>query len=240
MLREHCKIGMKVIFGRRKGEKTIGEVIEIHETKAEIRALESRGDGNRGSEEHRTKIKPAGSIWSTSFGIMEPLNRTLLEALHSLPPRDEQLLSYLKRGSETLLDHSIRWLRGDEATALLQTIFVLYKNREWVASWSDLAVEVDQYNRRLALLFDALGRPVSEAVSRAWEGDRRIRREIDEEFSAWPDKIKAYSHWNKILKFLPDDYDHQERIYMWNDRKLSPAWIKAGLNETRQLVGSES
>jgi hypothetical protein len=240
MLREHCKVGMKVVFGRPNGEKTIGEVVEIHETKAEIRTLESRGDGNRGSEEHRTKIKPAGSIWSTSFGIMEPLNRTLLEALHSLPPKDEQLLSYLKRGSETLRGHSVRWLRDDEATALLQTIFVLYKNREWVASWSDLAVEVDQYNRRLALLFDALGRPVSEAVSRAWAGERTIRREINEEFSDGLDKFKAYSHWNKILKCLPDDYDHKERIYMWNDRKLSSAWIEAGLNKTGQLVGSES
>ncbi|NDD54549.1 hypothetical protein EBZ39_11860 [bacterium] len=106
MLREHCEIGMKVVFGRPNGEKTVGEIVEIHETTAKIKALESRGDGNRGSEEHRTKKQPAGSVWNSPFNNMEPLNKPMLEALRSLPQKDENLLDYLERGSETLLTPS--------------------------------------------------------------------------------------------------------------------------------------
>jgi len=159
MRKEDCRTGMKVVFGRPNGEKTVGEIVEISETKVQIKTLESRGDGNRGSDEHRTKIKPAGTVWSATFDIVEPLNKLLLEALHSLPPKDERLMDYLERGSETLVGKPIRWLRADDAGALLQTIFVLYRNRQYVASWSDLAFETTAYNRKLNFCLRPSGGP---------------------------------------------------------------------------------
>jgi len=250
MLREHCTIGMKVVFGRPNGEKTVGEVAEIHQTTADIRTLEARGDGNRGSEEHRTKKQPAGTVWKPGFDIMEPLDERLLEALRTLPPKDENLLDYLKKGSETLIGKSIRWLRRNEATSLLEAIFFFYRNRRDISKsyWKyrrmqdpSAAYEADallsdwkDYNRRLSLLFQALGRPVSEAVSQAWEDDRRIHSEIDKEFGEATDRIKARRHWQEILERFPNDCDHQERIHLWDERKESQAWIEEGLNEARQ------
>jgi len=260
MIREQCNVGMKVVFGRPNGEKTVGEIAEIHETKAKIKALESRGDGNRGSEEHRTKKQPAGSVWDSPFENMEPLNNNLLEALRSLPSKNEQLFFYLLRGSETLLTPSgssigksiLRraCMRGDEETSVLQTIVINYKNRKSIAAsyWkykhmrtteADLEAdcllsEWNDHNHRLGLLFEALGRPVSEAVSYAWESDRRIMNEIDKEFVDPADRAKARQHWRKMHEFFPNDYDYQEKINLWNERRLSPAWIEAGLNKTSQ------
>lgn len=264
MLKENCRIGMKVVFGRPNGEKTVGEVVEISETKAHIKTLESRGDGNRGSEEHRTKIKPAGTVWWMTLDIVEPLDKPLLEALVSLPPKEERLLEYLQRGSETLV--GLRQgphgpMCEDEKTAILQAIASNYRRRSSIvegiegyrqdlhdahhdAAWSARKREIarleieslnrflDDQNRRLGLLFEALGRPVSEAVSRAWHDHERIRQEIDKEFSDANDASKAHRHWRKIREYLPDDRDHMERILLWNERRLSPAWTAAGLSTT--------
>jgi hypothetical protein len=277
MLREECKTGMKVVFGRPNGEKTVGEIVEVHETKAQIKTLESRGDGNRGSEEHRTKKRPAGTVWSISFGIMEPLNRTLLEALHSLPPKEENLLDYLERGSKTLIGESTcRRARAcmfeDEELAILRTIILNHRSRRSIAERikgfqrdlsasadkpgscgkcdfcinlrekrediqfevKSLTTHLERHNHRLRLLFEILGRPVSEAVYRAWEDDRRINKEIDKEFADIWDRVKARRHWRKVCEIFLNDYDYQERINLWNERRLSPAWIEAGLNKNGQ------
>ena len=61
MLREHCEIGMKVVFGRPNGEKTVGEIVEIHETTAKIKALESRGDGGGTATEGPRSTAPKNS-----------------------------------------------------------------------------------------------------------------------------------------------------------------------------------
>lgn len=253
MLKENCRIGTKVVFGRPNGEKTVGEVVGISETKAHIKTLESRGDGNRGGKEHRTKIKPAGTLWQATLDIVEPLEKTMLEALHSLPPKDENLLDYLERGSETLCGcgdpprfFGLGWdcMGSDEQNAILQAISSNYRHRRLFSktvpsSWSQKGL--DELNRRLGLLFEALGRPVSESVCLAWEDDQRtrrarpreddqrIRREILEEFSDPTDRIKAIRHWTGILEELPDDRDHRERILRWNARRVSPAWVNSGL-----------
>ncbi len=58
-----CKVGMKVYFGRVRGEKTLGEVIKINPTKAKVKILEDRGNG-QGCE--------PGSIWGVPYSMMEP------------------------------------------------------------------------------------------------------------------------------------------------------------------------
>ncbi|NDD54548.1 hypothetical protein EBZ39_11855 [bacterium] len=40
-------------------------------------------------------------------------------------------------------------------------------------------------------------------------------------------------------EFFPNDYDYQEKINLWNERRLSPAWINAGLNKTQTTSPSK-
>lgn len=243
MLREHCRVGMKVVCGRPNGEKTVGEVVQIHEKRAEVRTLETRGDGNRGSEEHRTKKRPAGTVWGFTFDLVEPLAPPLLEALRSLPPKHERLLEYLESGSEPLCGVGspthffVSWgvMGRDEQHAILRAISSNYAHRRSFyqivpSAWRQRSI--DELNQRLGILFEAFGRPVSEAVLCAWEDDLRIEREIRKEFPDTTDYMKARRHWVKIRdEIFPHDHDHKERILLWNERRLSPAWIEAGLNE---------
>mgnify|MGYP001599170140 CR=1 FL=1 len=52
--------GMKVIFGRGKGEKTLGEVISFTEKNAKIRQTEARG------------VHTAGHIWNVARTLIQP------------------------------------------------------------------------------------------------------------------------------------------------------------------------
>lgn len=216
MLRENCRVGMKVVCGRPNGEKTVGEVVEVHEKKADVRTLESRGDGNRGSEEHRTKKQPAGTVWSFTFDLIEPLDGRLQESLYSLPPEHENLLNYLERGSEEL---SVTNSKCE--VDILNAIFAAYEERRKLASLmakyrarrtEEARMEADSLerlrenqNRRLKLLFLALGRPVSEGVSRAWhsreahKSQRRVVLAIVGEFKEAREKMHAWSVLGSML-----------------------------------------
>lgn len=63
MLRESCRPGMQVYFGRNNGEQTLGEVVKLNRMKAKVKTLESRGNG-RGSN--------VGTEWSVPYSMMEP------------------------------------------------------------------------------------------------------------------------------------------------------------------------
>jgi len=62
MLRENCKIGMEVIFGRGRGEKTRGIVRKINLKKAKVEILEDRGSRS-----------PKGAEWGVPYSMMEPV-----------------------------------------------------------------------------------------------------------------------------------------------------------------------
>lgn len=61
MLKENVKVGMKVLFGRRVGEKTLGEVVKVNPKKAKIRQLEDRGS---------IRDYPVGTMWTVPFTLM--------------------------------------------------------------------------------------------------------------------------------------------------------------------------
>lgn len=61
MLREQVKVGATVLFGRPKGEKTLGVVISIGPKKAKVKTLEGRGQNDS-----------AGMIWGVPFSLMQP------------------------------------------------------------------------------------------------------------------------------------------------------------------------
>ena len=59
MEKQDCRKGMKVIFGRGQGEKTLAEVIKINPKKAKVRTLETRAD------------HPKGSEWGVPYSMLE-------------------------------------------------------------------------------------------------------------------------------------------------------------------------
>ncbi len=65
MIREQARTGMKVVFGRSNGEKTLGKIIDINPKKALVETLENRGRG---------KGSPIGSKWRVPYEMMEPEN----------------------------------------------------------------------------------------------------------------------------------------------------------------------
>jgi len=75
MLKEQCQVGMQVVFGRGRGEKTLGIVVKLNDKKAKVKTLENRGSRSQ-----------AGSEWGVPYSLMEPAEGvkvapTLLEAL---------------------------------------------------------------------------------------------------------------------------------------------------------------
>ena len=56
-----CRPGQRVIFGRAKGEKTLGVVLKCNPTKAKVETLEARG-----------KTSPVGTIWMVPYDFLEP------------------------------------------------------------------------------------------------------------------------------------------------------------------------
>ena len=61
MLRAELSIGDKVIFGRGRGEKTLGEIVKLNPSKAKVKTLELRGVRRSGR---------VGEVWSVPYGII--------------------------------------------------------------------------------------------------------------------------------------------------------------------------
>lgn len=246
MLRENCRIGMKVVFGRLNGEKTVGEVTKIGRKKAQVKTLEARGGGFRLDHDKRPEHvdrKPAGTTFTPTFGLMEPLAQ--LEALRSLPPKDEGLLEYLSEGSRPF--HYERY--GASKNAILQSIFLVYETRgslaenmrglkdkgkidEWIG-------RVEYQNQSLGHLFLALGRPVSQAVARTWHQEFLVYR-IAEDGRTGVSKLEAIM----VAQFLVRECRVRKlrpTTTMFTDRALRDfrMWKAGGLeNHWKTLVKS--
>jgi len=58
MLREQCKVGMTVSFGRGRGAQTKGRVLKVNEKKAKVETLEQRNSN------------AAGTIWNVPYSML--------------------------------------------------------------------------------------------------------------------------------------------------------------------------
>jgi len=58
MLREQCKVGMTVSFGRGRGAHTKGRVLKVNEKKAKVETLEQRNSN------------AAGTIWNVPYSML--------------------------------------------------------------------------------------------------------------------------------------------------------------------------
>ena len=151
MIREQCHVGMKVVFGRPNGEKTVGEVVKVHPTKCKVKTLEERG-GGRGSK--------AGAVWNIPYSLMAPADSTAPQN----DPADLPLPKHLPYGDKFIMeaivstynDLSPEWLTADGERPMREV--------------TRLAIKL---NERLRHLFLALGRQVSEQVAFDWNDERR-------------------------------------------------------------------
>lgn len=62
MKKENFEVGMKVVFGRKSGEKTLGIIRKMNPKKCKVEILEDRG---------RKSVK--GQIWMVPYQLMSPV-----------------------------------------------------------------------------------------------------------------------------------------------------------------------
>lgn len=156
MLRDECRLKMKVYFGRTNGAKTLGEVIKMNPTKAKVQTLEGRGNG-RGSG--------AGALWNVPYSMMTPADAT--EAASIAKPA---------------LEYNVFQPREDKL--IIQAILEVYGNLspenlscDGEASMAHMNRVRSECNRKLKGLFAALGRTVTEEEAYEWD---RQRQEVAE------------------------------------------------------------
>lgn len=63
MLRSEGRVGMRVYFGRRHGEKTLGEIVKVNPKNFKVKTLESRG---------RHRSYRVGSVWTVPPSLCSP------------------------------------------------------------------------------------------------------------------------------------------------------------------------
>lgn len=153
MLREMCRIGMIVEFGRENGEKTRGEVVKLNRKMAKVKILEARG---RNSE--------AGAVWNVGYGLMAEVkcwnpDWGPIPMAQVSNPADDPLNPFLSHCDSCIVQAiadvynqlSPEWLTADGERPISQ-VHALRGNLQ----------------RKLDHLFKALGRPVSESVAYKW------------------------------------------------------------------------
>lgn len=82
------QVGQRVTFGRRNGEKTLGEVVRKGRSKLKVKQLESRG---------AMKSHPVGTIWTVPPSLCEPVNGTAAPAAPKAKRSEAAILADAER-----------------------------------------------------------------------------------------------------------------------------------------------
>jgi hypothetical protein len=136
---------MKVRFGRRRGEQTLGKIIKLNPKAAKVETLEERGYSNR----------PIGQVWTVPYSLMKPADGETPNA----PVQREPL----------------KYNPFNEDNGFLELILGIYNglSPENLTADGELPYSVvnqkrAKYNRQLRGLFMALGREVTEDEAYEW------------------------------------------------------------------------
>jgi len=148
MLREECRVGLPVIFGRPNGEKTKGIIRKINPTTAKVETTEDRSN--------RTV---AGQMWKVQYALIQPDPNASAAVSSGRDPADEPLVYH----------------QFDENNPLLEIILKCYGDLspENLTCDGELPMtairqkkaRLDRWLKHLQL---ALGRQVSETVIYNW------------------------------------------------------------------------
>jgi hypothetical protein len=153
MLKEQCRVGMTVIFGRDNGEKTTGKIIKMNPTKAKVQIDVSRGYG-RGVV--------VGSVWGVPYSMMQPV-----DAVDTPQAPKQASLDYspFDSGADQHIMQAINCVYGELSPENLTCDGELSRNQ--------VAQRYAELHRKLRSLFAALGREVSEEAAWKWEQSRQ-------------------------------------------------------------------
>lgn len=149
MLRDQCKVGMLVAFGRPGGQQTKGTVIKVNPRMAKVQILENRGTGQGGY---------SGSIWKVSYSMMHPVTGTPAN-----PANDPLVYSPFRHGDNCIIEAIIDCYHRLEPEHL---------SADGERSARQIRELHNSLTSRLSHLFNALGRPVSSKVAFAWLNDK--------------------------------------------------------------------
>lgn len=178
MDKSEARKGMKVIFGRGRGEQSLGEIKRVNEKKATVVLLESRGNG-RGSE--------AGSEWGVPYSMMRPATESEIKAGtgNGAPPAAQSQRS----NADTPINYNP--FQSADDVYILQAINQVYRQLEpeWLTADGErpraqIQQLYNEYQRKLRGLFAALGREVSETVAFNWsqqkeQADKERRAKVN-------------------------------------------------------------
>lgn len=70
MEKSECAVGNHVVFGRERGEQTVGVIVKVNSKRCKVRSLTARGSNGR---------SPIGTIWTVPFSLLTPFTGSLPE-----------------------------------------------------------------------------------------------------------------------------------------------------------------
>jgi len=148
MLRESARVGMKVRFGRKRGEKTLAKIVKMNGKTAKCETLEERGYSNR----------PVGQVWNVPYSLMSPAEGETV-AVNTTPVTEEPLT----------------YNPFDDDNPLLEALLGVYSglSPENLTADGELPRHLvnrrrTELNRKLRGLTIALGREISETQAYDW------------------------------------------------------------------------
>jgi hypothetical protein len=161
MLRENCRVGMKVYFGRRNGEKTHAKVTKMNGKTAKCETLEERGYN-----------RPAGQEWNVPYSLMTPVDSSVTPTVPSMPV------------SESVPEAPILvYNQFDEDNLILEAIFGVYNDLspenlscDGELPMSQINARRTRLNRKLRGLCMAMGRDISEDEIYQWWQDKESKQ----------------------------------------------------------------
>lgn len=174
MIREECRVGMVVEFGRETGERTKGVIVKMNPAKAKVRILENRGSG-RGSQ--------AGSQWGVPYSMMvavqDATTDTAITMQSFVQPNNPAFKAFAQ--AKSVADQPVPYNRFTYVDNLvLEAIYATYMelSPENLSCDGELPVHVvnakrSKLNARLTYLFKALGREVGECAACDWMDEKR-------------------------------------------------------------------
>jgi len=154
MLKEQCRVGMIVEFGRDNGQKTKAEVVKMNPKMAKVKTLECRGrhDG--------------GVVWNVSYALMNEVK------VWNLDDGPVPTFTYTNPADE---DMPYNPFMPYCDSCIMEAIVDVYGRLSPENLTADGERPIHQVhalrgslNNKLNHLFRALGRPVSESVAYKW------------------------------------------------------------------------
>lgn len=178
MLREECRVGMIVEFGRETGERTKGIVLKTNPKKAKVKTIESRGSG-RGSD--------VGSQWGVPYSMMTAVRDAVTETsvvMQSFAQPENPAFKAFAQ-AKSVADQPINYspFQNHAEQLILEAIHSVYTelSPEWLTCDGELPAHAvnakrNKLSTRLNFLFKALGREISETAVWNWMEDRRAKK----------------------------------------------------------------